>query len=1829
MVAVLLVLADVFGLLNPFFKETAYALGDTARLLPESSQVIADRIQFDEAAQTYTLESKSPSQSSDNPTFGESSLAGITAHKDPSKGVTVADPSNRVEFTMTPQFDLNSGRKDGDRIVYPLGNGTGFAVYTMRSTGIKEDIVLTKSDSDTQSFAYTLDIGDALEARVEADGSLGVYGNNLLSGEVAASSDKDKQLLEKARSHATKNTLLFSIPAPVVNDLKGVSTEVTASYALDGDTLTVTAKGLRDTTYPIAIDPSIYVTSAQQLMAGNGESNIDFDVDNKLVTQSQLSGGRVDTWASTSELPTALWGSETAISGGYMYSVGGSDGSSQVDTVNWAKLDTGTHTITSANPGDGACDGWCNDPAYDLPDVREKFTLVAYNGYLYAMGGYSPNCTTGNGTGDGGFCDTVYIAKLGANGEPRLWHPTDDDNDNWVYWYRNPTDLPSGRILTEALAYGNHMYLVGGLETGGVVTNTLGKIAINPNGTLDTWSLAANLPSARYDHDAVVYNDRLYLIGGATTAGGGPTNSVHFTNILADGSVSGWQQTSGLPENLRGGAGDYAVAMDGYLYITGGCNAVNGNGNCTSGANATRFVSINADGSLGGWRSTSSSLANPRIGHSLNAWHGALYAIGGCTQQHATNGSCTGIAATSYYGTVAEVGETSVSYTSAASGASTCTGASATNCNLPGSSHIGNLLATTIISGGYLYVIGGCTNNSCTSTSGNTAYMKLTSTGALQRPATCPSGSYQGTGWCVDNAHTISGGVAAASPVVFDDTLYLVGGLNGSGNTGNVVRTSFNADGSIGSWTSQSLSGVGASNVSYTFAASRANPSSADTQPGNLYIFGGCSTSSGANCSAYTGAVYKCNIVTSGAISGCTTSNQLQLGTISGASGAGLALHSGAVSGDYIYLAGGQTPGQSSLDTVRYAKFNNSGNIVTAGSGWTEADAQLASARQRASTYVVNGHLYVAGGYDDAESALASPAIEHISLDPEDGSLDDAWYTSDSTVDARWGVSVATANSYAYFIGGCSAGAPPSSCSTRSDTLQAAAVHHNTGGTPFDYTAAANSYGTDPHRFGAGVAVYDGRIYVAGGCGGTAACTSTTNSVTYASIGHDGAIGSWTDASADLPAARGFGKLLVGGNSLYFVGGQTSGGSAQANVYYATPASDGNVSSWSATTSDLPNARSNFGATVWNNRIYIVGGQGASGDCTDGVCNTVYVSPDLSLGGDVTGSWSTSSPDFDVARSGAMAVANGNALYVMGGYDGANYLSDVQYAAIDEATGDTASWSDSTSLPRPIAQGDGFSANGYLYVVGGRSADSICKPSTLIAPIGGTSESGTPSGVGSWYEAPATYSGDRFGNAAIYHEGKLYAIGGADCRGTISEFTSAGTDTYTVPSGVTSVIVKAWGGGGGSGGGGSFGGSSGDGGGGGYTTSTLSVTPGEDLSVRVGGGGGGGNISGTGGGGGGGGYSGLFRSSTPLLIAGGGGGGGGSRASTTHGGDGGSGGCGESVTEACDGKTSVTNAGGTGGSDSTGGYQGVGNCNGGAGSSLTGGGGANKSYFSCSTGGNAGGTNGGGAGGTGRSGFPGDNSGGGGGGGGYYGGGGGSGGGNESSGAGGGGGGGSSYATGTAATTTAGNGTTPGNASDADRGSAGQGKAGVTSATGVAGNAGKVMVFDGILAHPSPVITQAALQAQPQIAKYSILFDMEADVFPNHWLLNGSDGSDGTRWQITYRSMTNPEALVQCGDTAMTTWGDTTMFADANLATPSLLSAQDGDGDDTSCTRYFTFEIVMDSTRSASFPSLPSSNPAISEIVLSMVVNPAKRLRHGRTFVGGLQTPIDTPYYGY
>src|SRR5580692_920764 len=119
-----------------------------------------------------------------------------------------------------------------------------------------------------------------------------------------------------------------------------------------------------------------------------------------------------------------------------------------------------------------------------------------------------------------------------------------------------------------------------------------------------------------------------------------------------------------------------------------------------------------------------------------------------------------------------------------------------------------------------------------------------------------------------------------------------------------------------------------------------------------------------------------------------------------------------------------------------------------------------------------------------------------------------------------------------------------------------------------------------------------GYLYQAGGGSGNNGITDGTN-VFYSKVYNDGTIGSW-NVTTSLPvavyehagiAANGFVYVLGGAN--YSAGNIT----LSSNVYYAKINADGSLGSWQ-TANPLPDTLQFLSASVWSNRIYVIGGFG-------------------------------------------------------------------------------------------------------------------------------------------------------------------------------------------------------------------------------------------------------------------------------------------------------------------------------------------------------------------------------------------------------------------------------------------------------------------------------------------------------------------------------------------------------------------------------------------------------------------------------------------------------------
>ena len=340
-------LPDLIGAYR--IRPANYVISSEAnRLLAAGVAPLADKLSYNAAVKAYEYNKDylpSVEKNSDGLVSGPRFSAKFNVEG--SKSYSVEDVKNEVSLSFTPRFETAPPKKFVNRLVYPIRSLNAQKVLTMQNASVKEDIVVNEFSGDRLEFKYRLGLPAGTEARLEQDGSVGVYGvSPALLGNVSAGSQSDRELLDKARQKGLKNNLLFTIPKPFALQQKNRISPADVYYSLKNDQLTIHAANLRAARYPLTIDPSVYIETAAKLMRGNNETNTDFDVSSELIQKSQTTGARIDAWQDNLDMNQATWDHGTAAAGGYIYRVGGRSGPSKPSIVGQQRTLLGTNSTT-------------------------------------------------------------------------------------------------------------------------------------------------------------------------------------------------------------------------------------------------------------------------------------------------------------------------------------------------------------------------------------------------------------------------------------------------------------------------------------------------------------------------------------------------------------------------------------------------------------------------------------------------------------------------------------------------------------------------------------------------------------------------------------------------------------------------------------------------------------------------------------------------------------------------------------------------------------------------------------------------------------------------------------------------------------------------------------------------------------------------------------------------------------------------------------------------------------------------------------------------------------------------------------------------------------------------------------------------------------------------------------------------------------------------------------------------------------------------------------------------------------------------------------------
>lgn len=1322
--AVILLVAELATVVKPFYENSRYDLAAAKALVTPTADHLRAKIRYDQKQGNWLFNENAQQELAG--ISGEAAKVGgarysaeLPLNANTADGLKLSDARNKLDISFKPNFKVGDGKLEEGYLVYPLRKNDAQLVYTFAQDGVKEDIILHSAAKDTASFSYSLSLPDGLEARLQSDGSVGIFGGDAtLFGNISYGSDKDRALVEKARKNSKKTTLYYVIPAPVVkgDDINGVK----ADFVLDGDKLTVKVSGLKSARYPLSIDPSFVMdTSSCTWRKGGNNEDGSMSYTGCQLGRNLVSGATIGSWtqstsAATGNLAQVLPSGIVAYNG-YLYTVSSETGAGAARLVYYAPINASTGAVgqfvatTSTNAD------------------RRNSGIVIYNGYIYALGGVNVNNTT-------------EYAKINSDGSVGAWTAG--------------TNLNVGRLVDNAaVAYNGRLYVVGGCSAQALfctgVTNVTEYATIRGDGSLSAWTASTSaatghLPTAVLWHTVVTGNGYLYSIGGQDTGGAGQ-NAINYVAIKSDGSLGTWASAGvALPVNLRGSV---AVIHNNYLYVMGG----NRGGDSTTTQNITYVAKIYADGRLGPLQQTT-AFTTARTSAKATTYNGRIY-IGGGQSDY-------GGAPTTYQDT---------QYTTVSTSPGDISPFATETDTLPGANG-GVNNAATVFYGGYMYLVGGNEVDSGALTN-KVRYAKLNadgSTGAWAQTSAFTDArtgmaaaayngymymagghelSGSGTANCVDTglganycrdiqyapinsdgtlgAWASAGGVYAGTGntgrgnlgmAIYNGYVYVMGGNynNNSSVSAEVDVAPINANGTVGTWT-QNPTGMG--------SFGRSNSQLVQAGP-YIYFAGGRQNSGGNQLSTVVYATLSSN----GGISAWASAGPDFTG--------GRAFNVAAAANGYLYVSTGEL---SWYNDVQYIKINMSNGTLSG--SWTTSSVTVPIERANGMGGIYNGYLYVAGGCRSFTLGNCNSPINTLSyaqIYNGGGGITGAWTTNSTSLNtARYNVNSVVSNSYLYVLSGLNNGNGLTS-------VEYAPINPDGSLGTFNTTSSINN----TYLQDAGYVAYNGYIYKTGGITNNA----VSNSVQYAAVctGTNVTTAFTTNCTTS-----------------------STPGTLSSWAFTANSANNGTTQSGGFNT-----ARGLHVTSVYNGYLYIAGGCSSTtgfGNSCNGLTTSVESAP-INADGTI-GAW-TAVGNFTTGRYGSSGMIYNGYLYVVGGCTGWDafgncnaYASDLQYAQVTVGTLASDSGCGSTWCYGPSMEKAGWwyrnalsVSNGYMYLLGVENQATV-PANTQYAPIYANGL------LGKWQGTSTSYTTNRFSKAALSYNGNLYVIGG--CNNNVAGCSSS------------------------------------------------------------------------------------------------------------------------------------------------------------------------------------------------------------------------------------------------------------------------------------------------------------------------------------------------------------------------------------------------------------------------------------------------------------------------
>ncbi|MEK7600331.1 MAG: carbohydrate binding domain-containing protein [Patescibacteria group bacterium] len=1128
------------------------------------------------------------------------------------------------------------------------------------------------------------------------------------------------------------------------------------------------------------------------------------------------SNGALGNWTVTSPMPATLYHHTTVVSNGYIYTIGGFDDAiGYSDAVYYAKLNS-----------DGTVGTWrSTTPINNSSTTRSEHASIVANGYLYVIGGIDNGSAATN---------DIYYTKLNADGSVGAWSTA--------------RDLPLALSSMAASFANGYVYITGGNDSGFAPINTTYFAKLSSDGTIGTWNTANSLPAVVADHQTVVLNGYIYSIGGYGTSNV-DTNSVYYAKLNPNGSVGSWVTNANSLTTANSSFG--AATANGYIYIGGGWNNTGyyvGAG--TAAISYTSTARTQIAGSLDLVGASGQTLSDSGTGGSLTAGNttivGTLDVI---DQAHFMQG-------VSINGTLTAQGDTAIrSATNSvtafqvqnASGSSLVSVDTATTPNLISNSsfetdtngwtdtwtsastrskttnqhYVGkaslqiDTTANATAGVTYLYGLSASTQYTLSfyakaGSSFTTMNVGRSDVGDASRTNCLTGQTVSTTVWTRYTCTFTTGATVATwgTPYIYIEqtdstarTFYIDGAqLEQAAAATNFKLGTVAIDGIINSHA------IFQNSVDSTTAFQIQNAAgqslfTADTINSTLNIANN-TTASTVNIGASIGAG-NTQTINIGSSSTATSNTALTVGSQQGASAT--TIQAGTAGIDMITPSAAGLTLQNSTGEVLFEAGGTGGGHLTLTHAALYLDGVPLPGSPTLGSSGIGGSL-AAGNYAYRVSSTDSTGLESTAIDTTPGDVTTTGATSQNTISwtqvsgatgyyiyrstdsgASWAreyvgnVASAIDNGVTYAWAGPDVTAYGRTNYSASITLQSggALFLDNTG---YVYLNKNNSTGdtelinlngkstivsSDSFKF-VNTTSYTTNLNISN-TGQTLLQNSVDSDTAFQIQNANGdnllqvdtasnniKIGGNNSAeltqlanNTALPVAIGYQSSVTANGYVYVIGG-IDGATALTSVRYAKINADGTNSTWTATTSlpggTYPAGTGEHVSVVANGYVYVIGGYNGSS-----ALNIVSYAK-LNADGTV-GSWSTTTNLPNALDSHSGFTANGY-VYVVGGFDGTSNHGETYYAKLN-ADGTIGSWTATSSLPSGEKRtwSSSVVANGYAYVIGGKDNGGTYRDTTYYAKL---NSNGT---VGAW-AATTTLPQARAIGSAVVANGYVYYIGG-------------------------------------------------------------------------------------------------------------------------------------------------------------------------------------------------------------------------------------------------------------------------------------------------------------------------------------------------------------------------------------------------------------------------------------------------------------------------------------